>query len=262
MFKTFLQSLIIVFVFFGNSYSQTISQDQTIMIDLGSDVTLEMVKIPAGRFCMGSPSNDYDRLECEGPTHEVTISKDFYLGKYEVTQKQWAAIMRNNNPSKYAVGGSYPVEMVSWSDCQKFIAAINAKYFKYRAFRLPTEAEWEYACRANTTTRYYWGDKLVDDKYGWYEDFWTHPVGQRLPNAFNLYDMSGNVWEWCNDWYGNYDNSPCIDPKGAKTGQFRIMRGAGGEVYTAELRSAQRGYCEPTRRDYTIGFRLALSQDD
>lgn len=262
MFKTFLQTLIIVFAFFGISYSQTITKDNFIMIELGGNITLEMVKIHAGTFNMGSPLNELERETGEDSLHAVTISKDFYLGKYEVTQGQWKAIMNNDNPSKLKSGDSYPVEMVSWNDCQKFITALNTKNNKYGIFRLPTEAEWEYACRANSTTRYFWGNEIIGNNYCWYDDHSTHPVGQKLPNAFGLYDMSGNVCEWCNDIYEDYGNSHCIDPVGPKSGFLRVMRGGGFENYASCLRSARRSCYDPARRDYYIGFRLALSPNN
>lgn len=257
MFRFLLQSLIIVFTFFVISCSQATSKDPS-TIDLGGNVTLEMVKIPAGTFNMGSPLNEEERETNEDSLHAVTISKDFYLGKYEVTQAQWKAIM-NNNPSESKVGDSYPVEMVSWDDCQKFITALNTKNTQYGTFRLPTEAEWEYACRANSTTRYFWGNDIIGNKYCWYDDHSTHPVGQKLPNAFGLYDMSGNVSEWCSDWFDVYDNLPAIDPTGPKTGSFRIKRGGRFDDYTCFLRSARRGGAAPSIRYKYYDFRLALS---
>jgi formylglycine-generating enzyme required for sulfatase activity len=174
-------------------------------------IGIEFILIPAGSFTMGSNDGDSD----EKPPHTVTISRPFYIGKYEVTQKQWVIIM-GNNPSGFK-GGNNPVENVSWNDVQEFIRKLNAKEGT-TAYRLPTEAEWEYACRAGSTTKYCFGnDKSQLGQYAWYEknsDNKTHPVGQLQANAWGLYDMHGNVWEWCEDWYGEdyYSSSPSTDP--------------------------------------------------
>lgn len=170
------------------------------------------VLLPAGSFQMGS--NDAD----EKPIHEVTLNS-FLIAKYEVTQSQWQKIMWNN-PSRFK-GDNNPVEKVSWDDCREFC--------KKTGLRLPTEAEWEYAARAGTNTLFYWGDEEGGD-YMWYsgnsEDT-THPVGEKKPNGFGLYDMSGNIWEWCSDWYGDnyYGSSPKNNPQGLASGQYRVLRG-------------------------------------
>jgi formylglycine-generating enzyme required for sulfatase activity len=194
---------------------------------------LEMVLIPAGTFLMGSPPSEKDRGDDEGPQHQVTITKDFYLGKYEVTQAQWEAVM-GNNPSGFK-GDNLPVDMVwetaSRNDCQAFIEKLNGMALAVVTFRLPTEAEWEYACRAGTTTRFYWGDDPDYSQigvYAWYGDNsagQTHEVGLKLPNAWALYDMSGNVPEWCQDWYGAYRSGSQVDPIGPESGEGRVARG-------------------------------------
>ena len=157
--------------------------------------------------------------------HEVTITKPFYMGKYVVTQEQYEAIM-GNNPSHFK-GAQNPVEMVSWDDAQAFCQKLSKKSGK--TVRLPTEAEWEYACRAGTSTKYYSGDSEEDLKrVAWYEansNDTTHPVGQKEPNKFGLYDMHGNVWQWCQDWYGDYTANEVADPQGPAQGASRVLRG-------------------------------------
>ena len=194
--------------------SNTSTNSTTIKNSIG----MELVKIPAGTFTMGSPANEKDRSDDE-KQHQVTISKDFYLGKYEVTQAQWTAVM-GNNPSNFK-GENLPVETVSWEDAQEFIKKLNAK--GEGIYRLPTEAEWEYAARGGTTGAYYGN---VND-IGWFTDNSggkTHPVGQKQANGFGLYDTSGNVWEWCSDWYGEYPSGSLTDPTGATSGSIRVNR--------------------------------------
>jgi len=249
-----------LFLFTSNTLSIDLS------IDLGKGVKLEMVKIPAGTFVMGCPDNEPYRGSSEGPAHAVTISKDFYIGKFEVTQAQWQ-IITGSNPSNFKSGNNYPVEMVSLNDiCETggFLEKINQlKPGGYSGFRLPTEAEREYSCRANTTTSYYWGgDNLDALYYCWYiynSDEKTHPVGQKLPNKFGLYDMSGNVWEWCSDNYGDYSGLTGTDPTGPIKGLGRVIRGGGWFDSVFYQRSVIRGYCPPSHRDNSLGFRLALS---
>jgi len=236
---------------------------QNISIDLGGGVMLEMVKIPAGTFQMGSPVGELDRNGSEA-LRTVTITKDFFVGKYEVTQGQWKAIMSGANPSYFKTGDNYPVEQVSWNDItMNFLPVINAKGLNIGTFRLPTEAEWEYACRAGASTRFYWGDDLSYSLIGIYawangnSNNFTHPVGQKQPNQFGLYDMSGNVSEWCNDFYEIYGNAAVIDPA-LNSGLYTTYRG-GSFGKTSECRSARRESFYPHRLDSDIGFRLALS---
>ena len=173
-----------------------------IAVDLGHGVKLEMVLIPAGEFLMGSPDSDKDAQSDEKPQHRVRITKPFYLGKYLVTQEQWEAVT-GTSPS-YFKRPKNPVEQVSWEDCRGFVKKLNGKVGG-GTFPLPTEAQWEYACRAGSTTRYCFGDEESGlGEYAWYEansDSKTHPVGGMKRNAWGLYDMHGNVWEWCQDWY-------------------------------------------------------------
>ncbi len=256
------------------------AEGSTIVVDIpnlpAGAKELEMVLIPAGTFTMGSPENEKDRYDDEGPQHEVTISRDFYLGKYEVTQAQWEAVM-GDNPSWFDGKPNNPVEYVSWNDCQDFIDNFNAMRLISGEFRLPTEAEWEYACRAGTTTRFYWGDsdsESVMKQYCWYEKnaddgYWTsphadeegtQPVGLKLPNAWGLYDMSGNVWEWCQDWYGDYPLGAVVDPIGQESGSYRVLRGGSWLSDAGYCRSAYRVWDWPDDADNYIGFRLVLSR--
>ncbi|NBQ48451.1 MAG: formylglycine-generating enzyme family protein, partial [Sphingobacteriia bacterium] len=191
-------------------------------IDLGKGVKLEMVLIPAGKFMMGSPVSEKGRKDNE-TQHEVTLTKPFYMGKYEVTQEQWEAVM-GNNPSAVK-GEKLPVTNVPSTHLQNFIAKLNAK--SNSGYRLPTEAEWEYACRAGTITAYSFGDAItpkdancIASKIGG-----TAAVGNYQANAFGLFDMHGNVWEWCEDWYGDYPAGSVIDPKGPAEGPGRVLRG-------------------------------------
>lgn len=220
---------------------------------------LEMIPIPAGSFVMGSPITEKDRDPNESPQHEVTITKPFYLGKYEVTQAQWEAVL-DGNPSSFQGNPDRPVERVSWDDCQVFIHRLNE--MGVGQFRLPTEAEWKYACRAGTSTRYYWGDDLfyleIDD-YAWYDrnsGGRTHPVGEKKPNPWGLYDMSGNVWEWTQDWFGPYPNYAVVDPTGPTSGAARVGCGGGWSGTADFCRSADRGNGPPDYRNPNIGFRL------
>ena len=210
---------------------------------------IEMVKIPAGSFMMGSDNGESD----EKPVHRVNISNSFYMGKYEVTRAQWKAVT-GNNPS-YFKGDDLPVEQVSWDDVKDFIRKLNNLQSDYE-YRLPTEAEWEYACRAGTT-----GDYAGNlDSMAWYganSGNKTHSVGQKQPNAFGLYDMHGNVWEWTEDWYGSYSSGTVTDPTGGLSGSRRVGRGGGWFSSAVDLRSAVRGGDAPSDRLNNLGFRLA-----
>lgn len=199
----------------------------------------------------------------ERPVHTVRISRPFYLGKYEVTQAQWMAVM-GDNPShnqfhKEYVGDDKPVTLVSWNDVQKFIAKLNI-LDPDKNYRLPTEAEWEYACRAGSMTVYYWGDKEGRDYCVYCESGGgIHSVGQKQPNAWVLYDMSGNVWEWCADWHGEYSSEAVADPTGPAAGTKRVMRGGGLCSGLYHCRSSSREAELPDYKDYCLGFRLARS---
>jgi formylglycine-generating enzyme required for sulfatase activity len=215
-------------------------------------VRYEMASIPAGEFQMGSNSSVAN--DDEKPVHTVRISKGFWLGRTEVTQGLWQVVM-GSNPSYFLKGSTYPVERVSWDDCQAFITKLN-QMVGSNYFRLPTEAEWEYACRAGTTGDYY-GNV---DSIAWYDGnsgSTTHPVAQKQANAFGLYDMSGNVWEKCQDWFGDYSGGYQTDPTGPVSGSFRVGRGGSWEFWARGVRSAIRGISVPGNRSNQTGFRLA-----
>ncbi len=195
--RSFVIGCIVLFTMAGTAFSETKEPAKTLAVDLGGRVKMEMILIPAGEFLMGSPDSDKDARADEHPQHRVRITKPFYLGKYLVTQEQWEAVM-GNNPSHFK-GLKNPVETVAWDDCQKFLEKLNAKIGTQGGkFVLPTEAQWEYACRAGSTTRYCFGDdKSGLGEYAWYwanSDKKTHPVGEKKPNAWGLYDMYGNAW--------------------------------------------------------------------
>jgi formylglycine-generating enzyme required for sulfatase activity len=243
----------------GGAGGKTAGPPKELTVDLGGRVKMEFVLIPAGSFMMGDETGS----PWEKPVHEVTITKPFYLGKYEVTQEQWQAVM-GSNPSKFKAPKN-PVEQVNWQDCQGFLAKLNEKSRSGGAkFGLPTEAQWEYACRAGTTTRYALGDEAKElGDYGWW--YWnsqwkTHPVGQKKPNAWGLYDMHGNVWEWCADWFDEdyYANSPAEDPTGPDSGESRVVRGGSFFIATSDAcRCAFRHHRPPDHRLDTKGFRVA-----
>ncbi len=266
--------------------AQEVKPEKTEVIDLGKDVKLEMVLIPAGKFKMGSKKNPVDPFsnikveqppEGECPQHEVTLTKPFYMGKYEVTQDQWFKIMGKNRSTKK--GRNLPVTNVSWDDCQDFIKILNAK--TNSDYRLPTESEWEYSCRAGTTTAYSFGDtinpkdanykgSLNDNEGQGVEGFNPNKpvaVGSYRPNAFGLYDMHGNVWEWCNDFGANYSSGSVIDPGGPEEGYSRMLRGGSFNDPKWVARSSHRYGARQTagRTDMfdtaNVGFRLARTFD-
>ena len=231
------------------------------VIDLGKGVKLEMVLIPAGKFLMGGkkiPVDPFSNIKVEQPEkdefpqHEVTLTKPFYMGKYEVTQEQWFEIM-GENPSREK-GRKLPVTDVSWNECHFFIRKLNDK--TKGGYRLPTEAELEYSCRAGTSTAYSYGDKLTKSDANILGSS-IKTVGSYKPNAFGLYDMHGNVWEWCEDWYGDYPAGAVIDPKGPAEGKSRVLRGGSFYLIVSIARSSNRDSFSPTVRNYSLGFRLA-----
>ena len=238
------------------------SQEKSIM--LPGEVQLEFVYIPPGKFLMGSDTKELERHGDEGPVRHVVISKGFYISKYEITQEQWLAVM-NHNPSVMNDKNSWkrhPVDNVSWNDCNAFISKINE--LGLGIFRMPTEAEWEYACRAGTTSRYYWGEDPGDThvhEYAWAfskAEGISHPAGLKKPNNWGLYDMSGNVWEWCSDWRGPYEADQLIDPTGPRDGKKKIYRGGSWFNKPSTLRSANRNGHEPDMSGTNAGLRLVL----
>ena len=232
-----------------------------------SELELEMMPIPAGKFVMGSPAGEKDRDDDEGPQTTVTISKPFWLGKTEVTQAQWKTVM-GSDPS-YWKGNYLPVESVTWFDavafCEKLNEMKSGSLFAGYRYTLPTEAQWEYACRAGTSTRFYYGDDADYsqlEKYAWYAGNCpskTHTVGARAPNNWGLHDMHGNVWEWCLDWSGDYTGGSVSDPPGPSSGQDRVIRGGGWNFRADYSRSAYRNYYWTDAPYDSLGFRIALS---
>ncbi|MDR1847902.1 MAG: formylglycine-generating enzyme family protein [Bacteroidales bacterium] len=215
---------------------------------------IEMVFVKGGTFMMGSNDGDSD----EKPVHSVTLS-DFYIGKYEVTQAQWKAVM-GNNPS-YFKGDNLPVEQVSWDDVQEFIKRLNAMTGKN--YRLPTEAEWEFAARGgNSSNGYTYSGSNSIGSVAWYDGnsgSETHTVGTKQANELGIYDMTGNVWEWCSDWYDSYSGDSQTNPQGANSGSYRVGRGGGWGDGASSCRVAGRYYTSPVNRYYYRGFRLACS---
>jgi formylglycine-generating enzyme required for sulfatase activity len=257
-----------------------VSTEEETTVDLPGSVPMALVRIPAGTFTMGSPETERGRYVDEGPPHEVTITRAYYIGKTEVTQRQWAAVM-GTNPSgqcgSYGIGADYPVYCVSWDDIAGpggFIERLNQLLGTNR-YRLPSEAEWERAARAGTTSPFSFGDDascslehcdpcpLFDDYMWWCGNYSaaSHPVARKRANAFGLHDMHGNLAEWVEDWYAPYPSSSQTDPTGPTSGSRRVVRG-GAFGYPAEYcRSASRGSAAPGYRDLDYGFRVAASPD-
>jgi formylglycine-generating enzyme required for sulfatase activity len=227
-----------------------------------NSIGIKFVLIPAGTFVMGSPVAEPERNDDER-RHKVTITKSFYLQTTEVTQGQWKRVMDHIPFSFFyflACGEECPAENVSSRWAQEFIRELNAMEGTNK-YRLPTEAEWEYACRAGSETAYHFGDNEdVLGDYAWYLDNSlsnAHPVGQKKHNAWGLYDMHGNVAEWCQDWYGDYPGGHVTDPKGPSTGKYRLFRGGSWDDIARVLRSAFRGRYTTGARLNVIGFRVA-----
>jgi formylglycine-generating enzyme required for sulfatase activity len=238
--------------------------------EITNSIGMKLVRIPKGTFMMGSPESDLNRQNNE-TQHEVTISKDFYLGVHDVTQAQYEKVI-GKNPSHFqgAVvsneNADIPVENVSWDDAVEFckkLSDLPEEKKAGRLYRLPTEAEWEYACRAGSKTAYSFDDEEgLLPEYGWFKrnsSNRTHTVGLLESNAWGLYDMHGNVWEWCSDRYGEYPKGAVSDPTGPKEGSFRVLRGGSWNDGAARCRSASRGWIDPSIRISGLGFRVALS---
>lgn len=261
----------------------TIKKEITVPLALPDGATpLEMVLIPAGTFMMGSPETERNRVDGE-TQHEVTLTNDFYIGRYEITQAQYELVMGNNPASGYGGGSDYPVYYVSWYDAASFCNRLSERigYQKVynesnwefnmnaKGFRLPTEAEWEYACRAGTSTRFSHGDVLecddwyctscsIHDQYMWWcgnSGYQSHEAGLKLPNPWGLYDMHGNVGEWCQDWHGNYPSGNQVNPIGIVNGSFRVLRGGRWDLDAWACRSAFRARSWPGNPN---GFRVVL----
>ncbi len=239
-----------------NNSSNGVGRD---FVETAAGLNMNMVYVAGGTFMMGASASDSEAADYEKPAHSVTLS-DYYIGKYEVTQKQWVEIM-GSNPSNWK-GDDLPVECISWNDVQKFIRRLNAKTGK--KYRLPTEAEWEFAARGGNSSRgYKYSGSNSINAVAWYSDNSneTHHVGTKSPNELGIYDMSGNVEEWCSDWYDEnyYDNSPSSNPKGPSKGAYRVLRGGCWFILARYCRVSYRGIKSPGHRGFCFGFRLALS---
>lgn len=230
--------------------------DPLLSFDLGGGTKMEFVLIQPGTFMMGDAGGYSDEV----PVHQVKITKPFYLGKYEVTQKQWEIVM-GANPSRFT-NSSNPVENVSWANCQTFVKKLDERFAASGAtFSLPTEAQWEYACRAGDASKYGVGnDESALGDYAWFDtnaNKATHPVGEKKPNAWGLHDMQGNVWEWCADWYDAkyYSQSLVQDPAGPSVGVYRLVRGGGWNSFAPHCRPANRLLYTPTGHHASLGLR-------
>ena len=231
-----------------------------ITIPVKDDISIEMVKVEAGSFNMGATPEMQNPDEDEKPVHRVTLTNNYYIGKYEVTQALWKIVM-GSNPSN-SKGDNLPVENVSWNNCQKFISKLNKLTGK--SFCLPTEAEWEFAARGGKKSRgyQYSGSNTLGD-VAWYEGnsgSKTHAVGTKQPNELGIYDMTGNVYEWCQDWYGSYSSSPQTNPIGAVSGSCRVYRGGCWVSSARNCRTSYRGRRTPDFRYGFLGLRLVLSE--
>ena len=263
--------VIVAIVFMLNNHSQggspDISADSSVneawtneaMTFEANGVSFTMIHVEGGTFTMGATSEMTDPRDDENPTHQVTLSS-YYIGETEVTQALWKAVM-GSNPS-YFKGDDLPVEKVSWNDCQTFISKLNALTGKN--FRLPTEAEWEFAARGGNQSRHtqYSGSSRIDE-VAWYlynSGKKTHPVKTKQPNELGIYDMTGNVREWCQDWKGSYSSYAQTDPTGASRGSDRVIRGASWYGSPRDCRSSIRWYTLPDETFGDLGLRLVLSQ--
>ena len=237
-----------------------VTNGNNISIPVKDGISIDMVRVEAGTFTMGATPEMKDPYDWEKPTHQVTLTNDYYIGKYEVTQALWQAVM-DNNPS-YFKGDDLPVEKVSWDDCQEFISKLNS--ITGKTFRIPTEAEWEYAARGGNKSRgnQYSGSSNLSD-VAWYKDnsnSKNHTVGSKQANELGIYDMSGNVMEWCQDLYGKYSSSSQTNPTGANNGYSRVIRGGSWYFTARDCRSSYRDKDAPDNRYNNLGLRLVLSE--
>ena len=237
-----------------------VANRDNISIPVKDGISIDMVRVEAGTFTMGATPEMENPFDWEKPTHQVTLTNDYYIGKYEVTQALSQAVM-NSNPSNFK-GDNLPVEQVSWDDCQEFISKLNS--ITGKTFRLPTEAEWEYAARGGKKSKgyQYSGSSNLSD-VAWYADnsgSKTHAVGSKQANELGIYDMSGNVCEWCQDWYGRYDSSSQVNPTGANSGSLRVIRGGSWNFNASFCSSSYRYGHSPDLRYDDLGLRLVLSE--
>lgn len=236
--------------------------DKAFRDNLGNNIYMEMVRIPSGKFAIGSPSNEAGRRENESPISEISVPA-FYMAKFAVTQEQWVAIM-GSNPSMFRENLQAPVENVSWNEAQDFCRKLAAR--SQHLYRLPSESEWEYTCRAGTNTAYHFGDSpaLLAD-YAWFADNAnkrSHPIGQKVPNPWGLYEMHGGVWEWCEDvWHDNFNGAPADGSAWVSDGYTsrRVRKGGSWSNEARLCRAASREWHWQSDRYNDIGFRVAIS---
>ena len=263
LFRLYYTVLIPLFIFIVQPGSFALTRQDTV-VWINKNTPLHLVLIEGGSFLMGSPENEPVRDKDESPLHKVEISKPFYFGMYEITQQQFEAIM-GYNPSifdDFETSANHPVENVTWKEADLFIKKLNELNIGH--FRMPAEAEWEYACRAGTQTPYFWGTQMKENgqsEYTWANSrsmAMTHPVGEKKPNPWGLYDMSGNVWEWCSDWYGPYTEKATTDPEGQESGKNKVFRGDSWYDFYESHRCANR-HRHTIDKGYTaIGFRVVM----
>jgi len=267
MKRLFCLVLVAIFAFLASHVPAHAQPKKDPPKNFTNSIGMKFVWISPGTFVMGSPKEETQRQDDE-IQHKVTLTKGFHMGVHTVTQEQWQAVM-GNNPSYYKGEKNLPVEQVSWDDCQEFIKKLREKDKK--AYRLPTEAQWEYSCRAGTKTPFHFGETISteqanyngnftygDGKKGKYREK-TTPVGSFPANAFGLFDMHGNVWQWCEDWYGDYPQKDVTDPQGPEKGQYRVLRGGSWRTPPGYCRSAYRRRHGPGGRNNLYGLRVCFS---
>ena len=268
----FLRSLLAILAITTTSSVHAVSPASTqpardLTLDLVKDTTMKLVLIPAGQFMMGSPPDEKDRSNSESPQHPVRISKPFYMAVTAVTQKQWKAVMLEfpTASGKFVqINDDNAMGMVSWVDANEFCHRLSAK--TRQTVRLPTEAQWEYACRAGSQTRFYYGDDPDASQlpeYAWFDKSiagqqYPHAVAQKKPNAWGLYDMHGNVNQWCSDYLGSYPVRPVADPTGPGSGTFHVFRGGSFMTNFKLCRDASRNRNTPKVRIIDNGLRIIV----
>lgn len=262
LFSKHIESLLENAVFLVNDKEQmSISIVMQTLNFLIGDCAFKMILVEHGSFMMGATIEQGSTYSCEKPAHKVTITTDYFIGETQVTQALWNAVMGNTPLNSPDI--KKPIVKVSWFDCKLFISKLNtilSPKLYGKKFRLPTEAEWEFAARGGNKSKYtkYSGSNEIN-KVAWHCDTITHPVKTKECNELGIYDMSGNVWEWCEDWYGDYKADPQINPKGAQCGLYRIFRGGSCENGANSCRIAYRASFPPVSTSYRIGLRVVLS---